>query len=103
MAKDERVQYKFMIPADLKQRLERAAVDARRSLSAEIILRLEDSIDKKPALSNDPLINERDFLETLLSSRRLEAQTIEAEIAQVHERLIALDRAIKARESSSDD
>lgn len=43
MSEDDRVQYKFMIPASLKARLEEQAHDNRRSLSAEIISRLEQS------------------------------------------------------------
>ncbi|MCA0961151.1 hypothetical protein [Salipiger bermudensis] len=42
MAHDERVQYKFMIPASLKKRIEDAAHDNRRSLSAEIVTALEE-------------------------------------------------------------
>ncbi|MCM2440570.1 hypothetical protein HGO34_12675 [Agrobacterium vitis] len=41
MTETERVQYKIMLPADLKARLEEAAHENRRSLSAEIISRLE--------------------------------------------------------------
>lgn len=43
MSDSDRVQYKFMIPARLKERLENAAHEGRRSLSAEIIERLEAS------------------------------------------------------------
>ena len=42
---EERVQYKFMIPVALKERLERAAAFSRRSLSSEIIERLENTIE----------------------------------------------------------
>ena len=42
MEKD-RIQYKFMIPQELKSLLEDAAHDNRRSLSAEIVARLETS------------------------------------------------------------
>lgn len=38
---DARLQFKFLIPAPLKAQLEEAAAAARRSLSAEIIARLE--------------------------------------------------------------
>ena len=44
MSEDSRVQYKFMIPTALKARLEDAAHNSRRSLSAEIIERLEASL-----------------------------------------------------------
>lgn len=43
MSEDTRVQYKFMIPERLKEQLEAAAYEHRRSLSAEIISRLEGS------------------------------------------------------------
>lgn len=45
MSQDERVQYKFMIPADLKKRLEDSAAEGRRSLSQEIVMRLEESVE----------------------------------------------------------
>ena len=44
MADDPRLQFKFMIPASLKAKLEDAAHDNRRSLSAEIVARLEESL-----------------------------------------------------------
>lgn len=40
----ERVHFKIALPLDLKKDLEHAAVDNRRSLSAEIIARLEASL-----------------------------------------------------------
>lgn len=43
MSDSDRIQYKFMIPAPLKAKLEDAAHGNRRSLSAEIIARLESS------------------------------------------------------------
>ncbi len=50
MDDEKRVQYKFMIPVSLKERLEEAAHISRRSLSAEIIARLDVSfmIDGEP-------------------------------------------------------
>lgn len=45
MSDDPRIQYKFMIPESLKAALEDAAHDHRRSLSAEIIARLQASLD----------------------------------------------------------
>ena len=44
MADEERIQFKFMIPKLLKTALEDAAHENRRSLSAEIVARLEESI-----------------------------------------------------------
>ncbi|QDP53954.1 hypothetical protein [Sulfitobacter faviae] len=43
MSEKDRVQYKFMIPTDLKARIENAAHDHRRSLSGEIIHALEEA------------------------------------------------------------
>lgn len=45
MSDDPRIQYKFMIPESLKTALEDAAHDNRRSLSAEIIARLQASFE----------------------------------------------------------
>lgn len=45
MTEIERVQYKLMLPAQLKSALEESAHDNRRSLSAEIITRLYGSFD----------------------------------------------------------
>lgn len=47
MSEKERVHFKIAIPVDLKQRLEHHAVEGRRSLSAEIIARLEASLEGK--------------------------------------------------------
>jgi septal ring factor EnvC (AmiA/AmiB activator) len=53
MSENDRVQFKFMIPAYLKLALEDAAHDNRRSLSAEIIARLEESIHPSEALQSE--------------------------------------------------
>lgn len=45
MSDPERIQYKLMIPAGLKEQLEEAAHGNRRSLSAEIIERLTFSVE----------------------------------------------------------
>jgi hypothetical protein len=52
MTQEERVQYKFMIPASLKQRIEDAAHENRRSVSAEIVGTLEEAY---PAPTGDKL------------------------------------------------
>ena len=44
MVKDEPVQFKLMLPASLKNQLKREATGSRRSLSAEIVARLEGSL-----------------------------------------------------------
>lgn len=54
-----RTQYKFMIPVDLKERIEAAAHDNRRSLSAEIIATLEDAFPAPVAQSTYHLLMER--------------------------------------------
>lgn len=46
MSENVRVHFKIALPASLKQKLEHEAVDRRRSLSAEIISRLEASIGR---------------------------------------------------------
>ena len=38
------IQYKLLLPAELKRQIEQEAADANRSLSAEIVLRLEESL-----------------------------------------------------------
>ncbi len=50
MSEKERVHFKIAIPIDLKQTLEHHAVENRRSLSAEIISRLEASLVKGDGL-----------------------------------------------------
>jgi hypothetical protein len=50
MSKNERVHFKIALPTDLKQSLEHAAVDNRRSLSAEIIHRLSKTVDNDKGL-----------------------------------------------------
>lgn len=45
MSENERVHFKIALPVELKRTLEHAAVDNRRSVSAEIIARLESSFD----------------------------------------------------------
>lgn len=45
MSQSDRVHFKIALPTGLKQRLEHEAVEGRRSLSAEIIARLEASLE----------------------------------------------------------
>lgn len=45
MSENERVHFKIALPIELKKRLEHIAVENRRSLSAEIINRLEATLD----------------------------------------------------------
>lgn len=48
MSDNERVHFKIALPVGLKKQLEHEAVDNRRSLSAEIIARLEASLAGSP-------------------------------------------------------
>jgi len=41
-------QYKLRLPAELKERIERAALENKRSMNAEIVHRLEESFEKRP-------------------------------------------------------
>ena len=43
MTSETRVQYKFMIPSELKELLEQAATSNNRSMSGELIARLEQT------------------------------------------------------------
>lgn len=61
MSQSERVHFKIALPVDLKKRLEHCAVDKHRSLSAEIIARLESSFTETP---------EKDELSGLLNEMR---------------------------------
>lgn len=44
MSDSSKIQFKLMLPSDLKQRLEVSAAEGRRSLSQEIVLRLEHTL-----------------------------------------------------------
>ncbi|RVH98820.1 Arc family DNA-binding protein [Sinorhizobium meliloti] len=67
----ERVQFKLMIPSDLKEALESAAHENRRSLSAEIIHRLSATVEadtaEKKEVATAPLTNLDDAAESLSS------------------------------------
>ena len=76
MTDESRIQYKFMIPAGLKAALEESAKLSYRSLSAEIILRLTESVRDRKDVSDDPLENETRHLEAeiaMAESQRMEA------------------------------
>jgi len=59
MSEKERVHFKIALPVDLKQRMEHEAVENRRSLSAEIIARLEQSFDIVKIASDEMRLRER--------------------------------------------
>lgn len=79
MVDTERTQFKMMLPVEIKTRLEEAAHQNRRSLSAEIISRLEFSITNPPdavellKMKFESLVSEIDKMEEDLRSQ---AETI---------------------------
>jgi hypothetical protein len=90
---EERVQYKFMIPATLKAALENAAEVNRRSLSAEIIDRLENSVQSDEHYSpKERLRRRREML-------NIEMDIMQARIAELHRKLSELS----ADDSTPDD
>ena len=97
MADESRVQYKFMMPAALRRQLEESAYRARRSLSAEVVLRLEDSLRERGDVSDDPLENE---LHSLMRERNIadvERKELEFRIEQLDQRLQSLVHTIRDR------
>lgn len=54
MARED-LHFRLRIPGDLKNRIERAAVSNRRSMTAEIVARLEISFDDRITTSPDEL------------------------------------------------
>lgn len=66
MTKKELSPYKMNLPLELKQRLEHAAIDSRRSLSAEIIARLEASFSGTGEDPGDKMMRLLSALETAL-------------------------------------
>lgn len=71
MSEDAKVQYKMLLPAPLKEALEEHAHENKRSLSQEIISRLQASIDGGDGSPNADLLadlrEERARLEKLLA------------------------------------
>lgn len=68
MSEPEKLQFKFLIPAELKASLEKEAHKNRRSLSAEIIQRLQDSLAPSPwdfVDEVDPITKLEDRVESL--------------------------------------
>ena len=66
----ERLQFKLMIPADLKEQLENAAHANRRSLSAEMIARLQRTMnEEKFVKSTQSDTGSEDYLARLTSER----------------------------------
>ncbi len=81
MSERDRVQFKFMIPADLKEALEQAAHEERRSLSAEIIARLEESFRYDPQGDIVQLSDKQvRMLTATLLDRMLEANMLKPDV-----------------------
>jgi len=80
MSKEPVVQFKLNLPADLKERLEHAAIDNKRSLSAEIIARLETTLTPPELISEETsaLIKRLETLEVAIN-KALEAGVIKPE------------------------
>lgn len=101
MKQADRIQYKLMLTPDLKKRLEHAAVEAHRSLSAEINLRLEDSLRKIEAISDDPQKNELVMLEIQLRQLEAEHMHVAARRDDIGQRLAAIRAEIASRAAQS--
>ncbi|WP_136686180.1 lysine N(6)-hydroxylase/L-ornithine N(5)-oxygenase family protein [Falsirhodobacter xinxiangensis] len=87
MTDDERIQYKFLIPADLKAALEDRARRSYRSLSAEVILRLRESVRDRELVSDDPLANEQAMIERELAAAEADMQMNRMRHAELQQRL----------------
>ncbi|RWI46384.1 MAG: Arc family DNA-binding protein [Mesorhizobium sp.] len=73
-------QFKFRIPAELKERLEAAATANNRAVSAEILARLDESFNW-PGI-RDGLRSERDFIEGKWKEAQLELAACERDLKQ---------------------
>ncbi|WP_375612370.1 MULTISPECIES: Arc family DNA-binding protein [unclassified Bartonella] len=73
MTKKDRVQFKFLIPIELKNQLEELAEANHRSLTGEILARLEDSVRTTVTLNHLLAMNSEDLkklLEQLLVNKK---------------------------------
>lgn len=100
MADEERVQYKFMIPVSLKEALEKAAHRSFRSLSAEIIVRLKESVRDRLEVSDDPLVNERIHLETELQAIEAQQSMVAAKRYELTSRLHSVREEIQRKKDA---
>ncbi|MCJ9672916.1 MULTISPECIES: Arc family DNA-binding protein [unclassified Neorhizobium] len=99
MSEDDRVQFKLMVPATLKARLEEVASANRRSLSAEMIARLEATLGRPTGddeyLSVDDLRNEIDLLRWRIAMwEPLILQATPEELAALQKRLVETIEAL---------
>lgn len=91
MAREDPTIY-MRIPADLKTRLDEAAAKARRSLTAEVVGRLQTSFELVPEQQVADLRNHIDTLEDLSEAQELVIQrTIQAEKFMAKNLLFVLD------------
>lgn len=72
MTTDERVQFKLMLPASLKASLEDEAHRNRRSLSAEIIARLTESLTAETGTHTVAIADMEQIVERVV--RRIRAE-----------------------------
>ncbi|MBB4077090.1 hypothetical protein GGR08_001407 [Bartonella fuyuanensis] len=68
MIKKDRVQFKFLIPIELKNQLEELAEANHRSLTGEILARLEDSVRTTVTLNHLLAMNSEDLKKLLEQS-----------------------------------
>ena len=59
MNKNELTSYPLRLPADLKEALEKQAIKFRRSLNAEIIIRLEQGLEVEKTISDEGQVKEK--------------------------------------------
>jgi predicted DNA-binding protein len=71
-------QFKLRLPAELREKIEQSAKDAKRSLNAEIVARLEDSAF--PHARNHELISAGKARELAASSRKRTAEAVRSEV-----------------------
>lgn len=67
MARED-LHFRLRIPEDLKKRIEAAADESRRSMTAEIVARLEESFDARSGgLSDQEILRAKSIMEDLLA------------------------------------
>lgn len=83
MTDDERIQYKFKLPAALKDTLEGAAAHNRRSLSAEIIARLQRTVDEERFIKAEPGDSGSDAYLARITEERLKLEGLLAQYVSI--------------------
>lgn len=104
MNNEERVHFKIAIPLSLKQRLEHESIENRRSLSAEIIARLEDSLP--PEYEEGEILSRADRAIITEAANRITSQLSEklalANATMRKAMLDAIDEENKKNDTDSD-